>query len=394
MANTFNVLDIFKVGSLPSVPQEDFVAERGGKATRANTKEGFLCYGQYKQGYPTKRLQAVFHIMIDNNTADDRTIMIVDVYDHHSDRLFAKEVFSRKDFPKANQFCLFTFDFTPPSPNANMEFRIFYMGAGAYVCADYIVIIDPAQGVIKTEADFQAALGTTISHEQYQEPEKSPEKKDEDPDKKTPEKYPPAIECKGNEILCIPSFNASIIAQKGGTDFGGEFSNGMYKPRNQGGIQFNLTIDTARKYSIEFEINGGLANWQLGGENGGRIVLFGTTSPDGYWLMIQRMEGDETFGPGKFRGYFAYSDWNYASNVIPNYSMQDWKTEPHRFKMIVEKNTFYYYIDDFQTAMGGGSPVLMPQGTKQITFMLGNDIDRLPNFNAVTYFKWLKIAYE
>lgn len=146
-------LDVFSAANLPSTHPAAF-AERGGKALRATTTQGFLCFGQYKQGYPTKPLQAVFSVLIDNNTADDRNILILDVYDHHSDRVLSKELITRKDFATVNDFCLFRFDFTPPSPQANMEFRIFYLGGNAYVRVDKIAVIDPAVVAVNTPADI------------------------------------------------------------------------------------------------------------------------------------------------------------------------------------------------------------------------------------------------
>lgn len=136
-------LDVFRVAELPSLHPGAYI-ERGGKAIRTNTQHGFLCFGQYKQGYPTVPLQAIFSILIENNTKDDCNIFILDVYDHHSDRVLGKRVITRKDFDRANDFCLFTFDFTPPGPQANMEFRIYYLGNGS-VIADKIAVVDPTR---------------------------------------------------------------------------------------------------------------------------------------------------------------------------------------------------------------------------------------------------------
>jgi hypothetical protein len=136
------ILDVFKVAQLPSTHKGAFV-ERGGKAIRFTEEHGFLCYGQYKTGYPQTPLKAIFSILIDDNTADDRNILILDVYDHHSDRVIGKRVVTRKDFPKADDFSLFDFDFIPPSAFANMEFRIYYLG-WAYILADKITVLEPA----------------------------------------------------------------------------------------------------------------------------------------------------------------------------------------------------------------------------------------------------------
>ena len=120
-------LDIFPVAQLPSTHPEAYV-EHGGKAIQRTEQQGFLCFGQYKKGYPTIPLKAFFSILIDDNSSDDRNILILDVYDHQIDRVIGKRLITRKDFPNAGEFSLFEFDFTPPGPDANMEFRIYYMG--------------------------------------------------------------------------------------------------------------------------------------------------------------------------------------------------------------------------------------------------------------------------
>ncbi len=145
-------LDIFNPSRLPSLHPGAYV-ERGGKAIRPTVEQGFLCFGQYRKGYPTIPLQALFSILIDNNTADDRNILILDVYDHHSDRVQGKRVITRKDFPKANDFSLFRFDFTPPSKDANMEFRIYYMGH-SYILVNKIAVIDPEELSIQDASEI------------------------------------------------------------------------------------------------------------------------------------------------------------------------------------------------------------------------------------------------
>ena len=158
-------LDVFSVAELPSTHAGAFV-ERGGKAIRSTDQQGFLCFGQYQQGYPVIPLQAVFSILIDNNTKDDCNIFILDVYDHHSDRVIGKRVITRKDFERANAFCLFTFDFTPPGPQANMEFRIYYMGHGS-VLADKIAVIDPTRIYVTDPSQIPTVV--------FPEPEAAPQ---------------------------------------------------------------------------------------------------------------------------------------------------------------------------------------------------------------------------
>lgn len=204
-------LDIFSVAELPST-HPGAIVEQGGKAIHTTAEQGFLCFGQYKQGYPVMPLQAVFSILIDNNTEDDRNILILDVYDHHSDRVIGKRVITRRDFAKANEFCLFTFDFMPPSQQANMEFRIYYMGH-AYVVANKIAVIDPAKvmavdssrEVITSIPDISAS--ETVEEHELSEPWK--------------------IAKIGNGSGKVSRYNltkAEVNAHKGTCEYGGEFT--------------------------------------------------------------------------------------------------------------------------------------------------------------------------
>jgi hypothetical protein len=113
-----------------------------GKAISATMEAGFLCYGQYRKGYPAIPLRVLYVIQIDNNSVDDRNILILEAYDHHQDRVIGKQLVSRKDFEQANKVCLFTIDFVPKI-DAEMEFRVYYMGY-AYVYIAKIAVINPA----------------------------------------------------------------------------------------------------------------------------------------------------------------------------------------------------------------------------------------------------------
>lgn len=138
-------LDVFDVSQLPSTLSSSSVfVEQGGKAVRNTPEKGFLCYGQYQEGYPQIPLKVFFSIWINDNSANDQNIAILDVYDHHSDRVIGKRVITRKDFQVPLDFSLFEFDFTPPSDRAKMEFRIYYMGDSSII-ANRIVVIDSSK---------------------------------------------------------------------------------------------------------------------------------------------------------------------------------------------------------------------------------------------------------
>lgn len=158
MPNSYNgqlptgFLNVAHAATLSSTHPGVFL-EQGGKAIRVTSEQGYLCCGLYCENYPQRPLQAMFSLLIDNNTADDQYILFVDIYDHRSQRVVGKRLITRKNFPKANERCLFAVDFTPPSPQANMEARVLYMGH-SYVRLDKIAIIDPAKTAVTQPADI------------------------------------------------------------------------------------------------------------------------------------------------------------------------------------------------------------------------------------------------
>ena len=114
----------------------------GMKAFEGADQPGFLCFGDYVQGYPAKPLQVWFTLYIDRNTGDDAYIAILDVHDSNkaSDQLLAKCLISRKDFQQADGLSLFSLSFTP-SENAELEFRLYCFGAAVRI--DKIAVVDP-----------------------------------------------------------------------------------------------------------------------------------------------------------------------------------------------------------------------------------------------------------
>ena len=147
------VLDVFEVSKL-SATHPDVFRDKGGKAIKATTVQGFLAYGQYTTGYPSKLLEVYFHIFIDNNTADNRRIVTLDVYDSFQQKLLAHAFISRRQFPKAGAFNLFKLSFTPVK-QSKLEFRIYYNG-WSYVAADRIAVVDPQKIQLRTSEDLLA----------------------------------------------------------------------------------------------------------------------------------------------------------------------------------------------------------------------------------------------
>lgn len=374
-------LDVFRVASLPSThPQVTF--EDGGKGIHHTLQQGFLCFGQYKTGYPTMPLKAFFSIRIDDNRSDDRNVLILDVYDHHQDRVIGKRLLTRKDFPLANDFCLFEFDFTPPSMQANMEFRIYYMGA-ASVVADKIAIVDPQQRAITHAADIPM-------------PGYMP------PPPPTPQPQPSEY-CRGNELVCLPAITAAAVAQTGGRLLGGTHrDSGQFTPTPNGGIAWTFTLDADRHYVIECDLEGNIPHWALGEQDGGKVSLFTIDQTQGnYYLSVQRMYGSYR-GGGRFRVILTDRQeptqegaaWLITSaDLGGDYSMARWGNEPHHLEVHVSGNRCQLQIDQY--ASKWASAPFPIHGQRAVEFVLGNRESSRIDLGeaALTRFICLKCAY-
>lgn len=381
------ILGLFQVAEMPHTHSAVF-SDKGGKAIKATTKEGFLSYGPYVEGYPSKPLDVYFSLQVDNNTADDRHLLSVDIYDSFNQQIWAQKHITRREFPAAGQFVLFKLSFTPPA-QSRLEFRIYYKGY-SYVAADKIVVADPEKIKLSSPSDIPGSVPSTIPSTPVVEPETP-----------TPSEKPtptPSDFCSGNEILCIPQFTPEIIKQLGGKSHGGDFSDGRFKPSNRGGIEFEKTIDVGRKFMLDFTIEGNIANVNGGEMDGGKVSLFDILHGT-FNLSMQRMYRDYR-GGGLFRiiitnNYGSTEGGGYlitANGLAGKYTIYDWGNEPHRFRVIVQGNTCQLLIDDgFKSKSISCSGSI--SGAKPLKIMIGNRLDRIPNQHAITRFTCFKIEY-
>lgn len=378
-------LDVFRVASLLSTHPQ-ITVEHDGKAIRRTEQQGFLCFGQYKTGYSTIPLKAFFSIRIDDNRSDDRNVLILDVYDHQQDRVIGKRLITRKDFPSANEYCLFEFDFTPPSAQARMEFRIYYMGA-ASVAADKIAIVDPRQRTITSPNDI-------------------PMPGDMPPPPPTPEQPPqpqPSDYCGGNELICLPSISSETVTQTNGRLLGGSYLDaGQFKPTPGGGIAWSFTLDATHHYMISCDIEGNIPNWTLEEPNGGKVSLCTIAQRQGnYYLSVQRMYASYR-GGGRFRVILTDrkdpvkegAAWLItSSDLAGDYSMTRWGNEPHHLEVHVIGNRCQLKIDQY-TSKWATAPFPIG-GQRSVEFILGNrESSRLGlEEAALTRFARVKCAY-
>ncbi|WDE02509.1 hypothetical protein [Thalassomonas actiniarum] len=87
----------------------------------------YMAYGPYTSAISPGQHQAKFRMLVDNVTADDLTIVTLDVFDAASGKVLASKDISRKDWDRPFEFKDFNVNFNS-APGANLEFRVVYRG--------------------------------------------------------------------------------------------------------------------------------------------------------------------------------------------------------------------------------------------------------------------------
>lgn len=247
-APTGAVLGVYDVASLPS-NHPDVFSDRGGKAIVATTTKGFLSFGPYVKGFPPKTLDVYYSIYIDNNTADNRRILTLDVYDSFSKKVLQRMPVTRKQFKQAGAFNLFKLRIRVLA-EANLEFRIFYEGY-SYIAADRIAVVDPKQVTLKDHSDIVNLRAGTVQPQPAPQPE--------------PEPMPAAG---GNIIISESLKDGKSVATIGGGNFTSE---GVQLSGGEGYVSYLIPM-TSRGY-IEFKAKGFQYNELHGGSEYKGVLL-------------------------------------------------------------------------------------------------------------------------
>ncbi|MCP4403882.1 MAG: glycoside hydrolase family 5 protein [bacterium] len=373
------LLDLFYTKELKSTLRSQ---EQREGAKYVDSKEfGFLFFGQYQEGYPTKELHAYFCIKIDDCTRDDSNICILDVYDRQSDRVLGKRVLTRKDFTQANAYELFKFNFTPPTTQARMEFRLFYLAAGA-ITSNVIAVTDPTQFAPSSYEDIEPYISGSGSGGGDGSGGGGGGGGGETP--------------KEGLIVCNPLSQGSVEIS-GGTLLGGSFSQRGYSCDSRGGIAFKQELDFSKHLVFEFDLDGNIANIRKGELDGGKVSLLGvsgTSTP--LYIQLQRMRWEYKNG-GAFRLYFGEKSDKEAQGstawCIPNYHMRDWGNESHHLEVHVHNNRCWLVIDTFTS--GKASLRYDVQGNRNVSVLLGNRSLNEQNLRqgAITHFLNFRVYY-
>jgi hypothetical protein len=115
----------------------------GWSANIAQDEEGHLQYGPYTTQVAAGTHTAVWNLMIDNNTADNRQVVRLDVYDATADTILASRDVTRKEWTSTFQYQPFSLPFVISGEQSGrlLEFRVYWYKQ-AYI-REQNVSVDP-----------------------------------------------------------------------------------------------------------------------------------------------------------------------------------------------------------------------------------------------------------
>jgi hypothetical protein len=113
-----------------------------------------MIYGPYDTTVPAGSNTAEFSLKIDNNTADNASVVRLEVNDATANQVIASQVITRTQFPVAGQYTTLSVPFTLSADNHSLELRVFWFGA-AYTKVNWV-------GVTRSQADDEMVLFASL----------------------------------------------------------------------------------------------------------------------------------------------------------------------------------------------------------------------------------------
>lgn len=129
----------------------------GWSANTAQDASGRLVYGPYDTTLAAGNLVATYSMMVDDNSADNGNVVLIDVYDYTVDQVLASMTITRKQFRYPCKYQDFKLSFTNTAGHA-MEFRIWWYDI-SYVRVDRITVEDGPWKVYNAIAQMSHGLG-------------------------------------------------------------------------------------------------------------------------------------------------------------------------------------------------------------------------------------------
>ena len=97
----------------------------------------FMLYGPYDTSLTAGQYKAEFSMKVDNNTANNDSVVDIDVRDATTGTVLAYQAITRLEFPVASNYTSFFLPFTMPVDHHAIELRVFWRGT-SYTKVDYV----------------------------------------------------------------------------------------------------------------------------------------------------------------------------------------------------------------------------------------------------------------
>lgn len=129
-----------------ALPHRVGFAEDDGWAANVSTASDYMTFGPYSRSVPPGDRVGVWRMLIDNNTADDATVVKLEVYDFTALQVLATRVVRRKEFTGSWQYQHFYLPFSMDASRVGhqIELTTLYL-YGAHIRVDRVGVSSDAQ---------------------------------------------------------------------------------------------------------------------------------------------------------------------------------------------------------------------------------------------------------
>ncbi len=111
----------------------------GRSANVSQDAPGYLTYGPYITRLPADTYQVTWRMLIDNNSADNSTVVAIDVYNTDTSTVLASQSITRQQFAAPNVYQNFIMSFNYATTGQRLEFRTYWYDL-AYIKVDYVEV--------------------------------------------------------------------------------------------------------------------------------------------------------------------------------------------------------------------------------------------------------------
>lgn len=144
-----------------------------GHETGHDAGDGWICrrgvdtpgkhmvYGPYDTSLPTGAHVANFTMKVDDNTADNSEVCIIDVNDATTDTIIATQTVARQAFTTTNTYQTFNLPFNIPTAGNRMEFRVLWSGASTLEVRDISIDRSPASEAVVLFSSLKGLVNRT-----------------------------------------------------------------------------------------------------------------------------------------------------------------------------------------------------------------------------------------